>query len=397
MSGATARAGTSWTRVAILCAAGVFAAFHIGKVPGQLAALTREMNLSLTQAGSLVALYNLVAALLGVTLGLAVDRLGALRSAILGLTLAGAASVVGSTAQGLGLLLTTRSVEGVGFLLAVSAVPSLLMGEVEEKDRRKTLGVWGAYMPAGFAASMAASGFIGDIGGWRLVWQVVAGFGFVWAFVLWLVFRHRTSAEVGSTTGRASAASALRRNPLLLAGAFVGYAGHFLAVMSFLPLLLSQEAGLSGRAAAGAVALVVAMNIIGNVASGFIVDAGVTRKQLVVAASLIMAGCSLTIFGVDAPFAAKYGAALIFSAVGGLIPGALFGAAPFYAERPAMVSTIIGLLLQSAGIGQLVGPVLLAGAVEKAGGWHGALWYALPTSALAVVCALLLKRPAQAR
>jgi MFS family permease len=397
MSGATARAGTSWTRVAILCAAGVFAAFHIGKVPGQLAALTREMNLGLTQAGSLVALYNLVAALLGVTLGLAVDRLGALRSAILGLTLAGAASGVGSTAQGLGLLLTTRSVEGVGFLLAVSAVPSLLMGEVEEKDRRKTLGVWGAYMPAGFAASMAASGFIGDIGGWRLVWQVVAGFGFVWAFVLWLVFRHRASAGAGSTTGRASAASALRRNPLLLAGAFVGYAGHFLAVMSFLPLLLSQEAGLSGRAAAGAVALVVAMNIIGNVASGFIVDAGVTRKQLVVAASLIMAGCSLTIFGVPASFAAKYGAALIFSAVGGLIPGALFGAAPFYAERPAMVSTIIGLLLQSAGIGQLVGPVLLAGVVEKAGGWHGALWYALPTSALSVACALLLKRPAPAR
>lgn len=397
MSGATARAGTSWTRVAILCAAGVFAAFHIGKVPGQLAALTREMNLSLTQAGSLVALYNLVAALLGVTLGLAVDRLGALRSAILGLTLAGAASVVGSTAQGLGLLLTTRSVEGVGFLLAVSAVPSLLMGEVEEKDRRKTLGVWGAYMPAGFAASMAASGFIGDIGGWRLVWQVVASFGFVWAFVLWLVFRRRASAGAGSTSGRASAASALRRNPLLLAGAFVGYAGHFLAVMSFLPLLLSQEAGLSGRAAAGAVALVVAMNIIGNVASGFIVDAGVTRKQLVVVASLIMAGCSLTIFGTDAPFAAKYGAALLFSAVGGLIPGALFGAAPFYAERPAMVSTIIGLLLQSAGVGQLVGPVLLAGAVEKSGGWHGALWYALPTSALAVACALLLKRPAPAR
>jgi hypothetical protein len=45
----------------------------------------------------------------------------------------------------------------------------------------------------------------------------------------------------------------------------------------------------------------------------------------------------------------------------------------------------------------LVGPVLLAGAVEKAGGWHGALWYALPTSALAVACALLLKRPAPAR
>lgn len=397
MSASTKPAGTSWTRVAIICAAGVFAAFHIGKTPGQLAALTREMNLSLTQAGSLVALYNLVAALFGVTIGVAVDRLGALRSAIFGLTLAAIASLIGSTAQGLPLLLTTRAIEGVGFLLTVSAGPSLLMGEVEEKDRRKTLGFWGAYMPAGFATSMAASGVIGDIGGWRLVWQVAAGFGLVWAGVLWLVFRHRVSANAGAAVGRASAASALKRNPLLLAGAFVGYAGHFLAVMSFLPLLLSQQAGLSGRAAAGAVALVVAMNILGNVASGFIVDAGVTRKQLVVVASLVMAGCSLTIFGSEAPFAVKYGAAMLLSAVGGLIPGALFGAAPFYAERPTQVSTIIGLLLQSAGIGQLVGPILLAGAVERIGDWEGALWYALPSSALAVICALALKRPPAAR
>ena len=397
MSGAAASAGTSWTRVAIVCAAGVFAAFHIGKVPGQLAALTRELNLGLTQAGSLVALYNLVAALLGVTLGMAVDRLGALRSAVFGLALAGAASLAGSMAQSLPPLLATRAVEGVGFLLTVSAGPSLLMGEVAEEDRRKTLGVWGAYMPAGFATSMAASGLIADAGGWRLVWQVVAGFGFVWAGVLWLVFRRRASADAGSTSGRSSAASVLRRNPLLLAGAFVGYAGHFLAVMSFLPLLLSQEVGLSGRAAAGAVALVVAMNILGNVASGFVVDAGVTRKQLVVVASLIMAGCSVAIFGSDAAFAVKYGAALLLSAVGGLIPGALFGAAPFYAERPAMVSTIVGLLLQSAGVGQLLGPVLLAAAVEKSGGWSGALWYALPSSALAVLCALALKRPAPAR
>jgi predicted MFS family arabinose efflux permease len=388
---------TSWARVGVLVAAGVFAAFHIGKVPGQLVALTRELQLSLTQAGALVALFNLIAALFGVALGLLVDRIGALRSAVIGLTLGGCASILASFAPGFGLLAAMRAVEGVGFILTVSSIPSILVGEVDEKDRRKTLGVWGAYMPAGFATSMAASGLIGDIGGWRLVWQVVAGFGLVWAGVLWAVFRHRAAAAAGGALGRASLSSVAQRNPLLLAGAFVGYAGHYLAVMSFLPLLLTQQAGFSARGAAGAVALVVSMNIIGNVASGFIVDAGVTRKQLVVAASLIMAACSLAIFTAAPPFAVKYAAALILSAVGGLIPGALFGAAPFYAERPAMVSTIIGLLLQSAGIGQLIGPVLLAGAVERSGGWQGALWYALPSSALAIFCALLLRRPANAR
>lgn len=388
-------AHTSWARVGVLVAAGVFAAFHIGKVPGQLVALTRELQLSLTQAGALVALFNLIAALFGVALGLLVDRIGALRSAIIGLMLAGCASIVASFAPGFGVLVAMRAVEGVGFILTVSSIPSILVGEVDEKDRRKTLGVWGAYMPAGFATSMAASGIIGDLGGWRLVWQVVAAFGLVWAGVLWVVFRHRASAAAGSASdGRVSLSSVAQRNPLLLAGAFVGYAGHYLAVMSFLPLLLTQQAGFSARGAAGAVALVVSMNIIGNVASGFIVDAGVTRKQLVVAASLIMAACSVVIFTASPPFGLKYAAALILSAIGGLIPGALFGAAPFYAERPAMVSAIIGLLLQSAGIGQLIGPVLLAGAVERVGGWEGALWYALPSSALAIGCALMLKRPA---
>lgn len=390
---AGADAGTSWPRVFVLLTAGVFAAFHIGKLPGQLGALSRELDLSLTQAGALVSLFNLIAAVFGVALGLLVDRVGPLRAAIGGLALGGAASVLGAMAQGFGLLIAMRCVEGFGFLLTVTAAPAILVGETAAADQRKALGLWSTYMPAGMAASLAASGAIADLGGWRLVWQVVAALGFAWAVLLWAVFRARPSA-LAAGAGRASATSALRRDPLLLAGAFVGYAGHFLAVMSFLPLLLTEQGGYSDRAAAGLAALVVAMNIVGNIASGFVIEAGVTRKQMVIAASLIMAACSLTIFASSTPFGLKLAAAFALSGVGGLIPGTLFGAAPFYAERPAMVSTIIGLLLQAAGLGQLVGPVLLAGAVERAGGWQGALFYALPASALAIVCGALLRSPA---
>lgn len=391
MAGADAR--TSWPRVFVLLTAGIFAAFHIGKLPGQLGALSRELDLSLTQAGSLVALFNLIAALFGVALGLLVDRVGALRAAIGGLLLGAAASLLGAAAQSLGPLIATRCVEGFGFLLTVTAAPAILVGEIAANDRRKALGLWSSYMPAGMATSLAASGAIADFGDWRLVWQVVAGLGIIWAGALWLVFRNRASAVAVAATERSSVATVLRRNPLLLAGAFVGYAGHYLAVMSFLPLLLAQDGGYGPRAAASLSALVVSMNVLGNIASGFIIDAGVTRKQLVVTASLIMAACSLTIFTGYAPFGVKLAAAVVLSGVGGLIPGTLFGAAPFYAERPAMVSSLIGLLLQAAGIGQLIGPVLLASAVERAGSWQGALFYALPTSALAIGCALLL-RPA---
>jgi MFS family permease len=73
---------------------------------------------------------------------------------------------------------------------------------------------------------------------------------------------------------------------------------------------------------------------------------------------------------------------LLFSMVGGLIPGTLFFLAVRLAPSANTVSTAVGWMQQWAALGQFAGPPLVAWVAASAGGWH---W----TWAVSGVCALL--------
>ena len=77
---------------------------------------------------------------------------------------------------------------------------------------------------------------------------------------------------------------------------------------------------------------------------------------------------------------------MAFTGVGGVIPGTLFGAVPHIARTPAAAAGIVGLLIQGAGIGQLLGPPLFAWAVAGSGSWRGAWLF----TAAAMVALLIL-------
>jgi MFS family permease len=222
---------------------------------------------------------------------------------------------------------------------------------------------------------------------------------------VWWVFRasdQRSSFRGRPTTGatgeiepkalRSLFATALRPGPLLLAGCFLVYAANFIALAGFLPLMLQQ----SGEAAAGAAgilaAIVVAANMTGNAASGFIAAHGVPRPLVIAAAAAIMAAAAIGVFAPALPFALRYGLALVFSAVGGVIPGTCFGAAQSFAESPAKVGPVIGALIQGAGMGQLAGPPIVAALVEAVGGWSGAALFIVLGCAVNVGLALMLLR-----
>ena len=92
------------------------------------------------------------------------------------------------------------------------------------------------------------------------------------------------------------------------------------------------------------------------------------------------------------PLSLRLAAALLFSSIGGLIPGALFAGVPRHAPAPGQVSTVNGLLLQGVAIGQLTGPSIASYCVEATGSWSGALWFSLPVAALSLVLAFALGR-----
>lgn len=384
---------SSWGRVFILLFAGVALAFQIGKVPPALAALTREFDLDLVASGLIVSVFTLIAGGAGIAFGVLADRMGHARMVTAGLAASALGSLGGSFALGAAPLVASRVVEGLGFVMTVVAVPSLIVAVTRPRDRRKALGLWGAFMPTGTSLMMLVSGPILAAFGWRGLWQINAAILLLWALLIWRlhVGTGRTAAA-GLVPMRQGLRAALRPAPLLLFACFASYSALFLAVAAFLPLLLVQENGLSPGLAGVLASAVVAVNIIGNVSAGWVAERGIGPAQAIIGASLVAAVATTGLFVDLLPLPLRYGMALLYSAVGGLIPGTLFGIAPAYAPGPAFVSSVVGLVAQGGSLGQLIGPIGIAATVSALGGWSAAPAFTLALAATTIACALALGR-----
>src|SRR5204863_9973970 len=108
---------------------------------------------------------------------------------------------------------------------------------------------------------------------------------------------------------------------------------------------------------------------------------GVRRGPMVVAASIAMALCSAGMLGPWLPDAARYLLCLVFSAIAGVIPGAIFSGLPVHAKTPQHISTANGLVLQASQAGQFFGPLALAWLASHYGGWSATLWAMLAFAA----------------
>lgn len=389
------RTTTAWPQVFLLFLAGVAAAFQIGKIPGALPFLKVDLALSLFVAGWVVSIFNLLAATGGILVGAAADRVGHRRVTLFGMILSASASAIGAFTDSAVLLLVTRVFEGLGFLLTVVSMPPLLLSLCAPADRQKAMGLWGAYMPAGMGGMLLASGPLLSVIDWRSLWLVTSVLILLIAVAIaWSV--PKPPKPDGTMVARITAVDILRTactpGPLLMGAVFTTYAAQWLAVMSFLPLMLVEQGGFAPSSAAlfGAGAAIV--NVIGNVSSGFLLDRGLKRGTLIGVASLVMGAGALGVFLDILPFWARYLCVLAFSATGGIIPGALFAGVTVHAPRPALVSSVTGLMQQGAAFGQLFGPPMVGWLVATMGTWTAAPLFTLSAAAATGVSGLALGR-----
>ncbi len=385
---------TPWGRVFLLFLAGVVVAFLIGKAPVALPLLRADLGLSILQAGMVVSLFSIVAAGGAAMFGAFSDRFGHRKVALLGLLLAAASSVAGAFTPNANLLLLTRAGEGVGFFMVTVSIPPLMLSHSAEKDRQKAMGLWGAFLPAGAAVIMLAGGAMGDGYGWRGIWIITAICLVAAALVLSRTVNPASSQTSAHHSHSPLAAYAILRylGPVILAAIFCTYSAQFLAVTAFIPLLLVEQADWSVAAAGTAGAVILGVNIIGNLASGVLLDRGWSRRAVILIGAAAMAFGAIGVLSTAPPVLGRLGAGVLFSAVSGVIPGALFAGVPRHAPTPGQTSTLSGLLLQGAAIGQLIGPMTAAWFAGGSGSWSNVLWFTLPAAGATVVLAIILGR-----
>lgn len=377
---------------------GVTAALHVGKLPTALPVLRDAMGVTLVQAGFLLSLVQLAGMTLGLAVGLAADSWGLKRTTIAGLLVVSVASLLGGWAQTPGTLMLLRAMEGLGFLLTSMPAPGLLRRLVEPARMNVALGLWGAYMPFGTAVALLFGPLVMAHGGWQGWWWLLAMPSGVMAVWLWL--RLPADPARPASNGAMRVEGWLQRlrqtlcapGPWLVALSFAVYSAQWLAVIGFLPTVYAQG-GLAPAAAGAATALAALVNMVGNIASGRLLQQGMRPRSLLYLGFSSMGLGAFLAFAsiwsaVDAnlAFGARYAAVLMFSMVGGLVPGTLFSLAVSLAPNERTVSTTVGWMQQWSSLGQFVGPPLVAWVASRVGGWQ---WSWLVTGGCAVAGLLL--------
>jgi MFS family permease len=387
--------GTPWGRVFLLVGAGVVASFQIGKVPPVLPGIRADLGLTLFLASWVISIFNVIGLFFGPLAGALADRLGHRRLLLWGLVIQGGGSLAGSLAGSPGLLLGTRVLEGLGFLVIATATPALIFKIVRPERIRLALGFWSAFVPIGMTLVMLGSPLILGHFGWRGLWRANALILFGYALVLVNRTRSLPRPGGGPQNGWREILTDVARTvaapgPLILALTFSTYALQWGTVMGFFPTLLMENRGFLAGSSSLLTAIMVAVNIPGNFLGGWLLQQGVRRGRIMVFSCLVMAGAGLVIFSTALPFTVQYSACLVFSAVGGMLPAAVFGGAPVFAPSPKLVATTNGLIVQGSQLGQVVGPPLLAGMVSAAGTWAVAPWLMLPVALLGTTFSLVL-------
>ena len=387
----------------VIVFAGVCAALHVGKMPPALPVLQATLDISLVQAGFLLSAVQIASMVLGLAVGLSADSLGLRRSMLMGLSLLSFASMAGGFVTEATSLLLFRALEGLGFLLVVMPAPGLIRRTVDVTQLSGRMGWWGTYMPTGSALAMLIGPWVIAAANWQVWWWVM---GLVSAFAGVAVWRCVPATPVDAPAPQLQAWShrlglTLRsREPWLLSLTFAVYSSQWLAVVGFLPTVYA-ELGLASGLAGVLSACVALANVVGNIFSGRLLQRGWSAQRLMrigfVTMGLGAIGAYAVWQGVGLPTSWRFVCVVLFSAVGGLIPGTLFACAMRLAPSEGTVSTTVGYMQQWSAFGQFAGPPAVAWVAAQAGGWQWTWTISVAFSLIGIWLAHLIHRALQSK
>jgi EmrB/QacA subfamily drug resistance transporter len=140
-----------------------------------LPALVRELHTSNSQLQWVVDAYNLLFAASVLAAGSLSDRFGRKGMLLAGLSVFGAASLVGGLTDSPGQLIAARAVMGLGAAMVFPSTLSLLTNVFTERgERARAIGLWGAITGAAIALGPIFGGWLLEVSDWRSVFFAMA-------------------------------------------------------------------------------------------------------------------------------------------------------------------------------------------------------------------------------
>lgn len=377
-------------------AAGIAAAMHIWKLPAALAAIQADLGTTLVQAGLLLGIIQVASVVGGLATAVGGEMAGLRRLLVSGLILLSAASALGAAATSTELLMAARTLEGVGFLLAVVVAPALIRKVAAPRRLNVALASWATFQGMATLAGLAAGALFLQAAGWRQWWLVMA---LVTLLPVPLLLRHVPKDVLPSDAGLRPALRRVGRTvatgkPWITGVVFACYTAQWMAVLGFLPSIY-RSAGLDGPWPGILSAVVGGVNAIGAVSAGILIQRGLSERRIIFWTFLAMCAASVATFAVGWE-SIQNGILLqvvliaVFSAVGGLIPAAVTSYSVRIAPADGSVTAVLGLTQQIFNVGNFLGPMLFALLATRTGGWGTTWWLTCGLSVLGMALLVFL-------
>ena len=375
----TAVGARAWPVVVVT---GILAAMHVWKLPSALEFIRADLGISLVASGALVGVVQMAGGLGGLAASVVAERIGAKYTVVVGMLCAGLASVAGGFAVNAGWLMTTRAIEGVGFILVTVAAPAMVRALAPSDKVNAAMGWWGGFQGTALFLGVGISAVLlnaTDIT-WHTWWFIMGGVTLAFIPVVLRNVPADAPGVVNMTRIKRVIISSVRTPlPWALGIIFATYTLQWGAVLSFLPTIfgeVSLDSAIDVAIIIGiATAIVGGLNGIANVVTGLLLQRGHPPRRLLIIGLATMAVTSTVVFAPDwstVPGNIVWAllAAGVFSFAGALVPTTVTRQAVDIAPPGGSPAAVIGLITQMFNLANFFGPVVLSAIASAADGWH---------------------------
>lgn len=375
----------------VVVAAGVVSAMHVWKLPGALDFIRQDLGMSLVDSGVLLGIVQVGSMLLGLVASLFSEVWGLRRTLVVGLVLLMLGSLAGAFSTATWFLMTTRVVEGIGFLTVGVVAPALIRRVSRPATANIAMGWWAGFQGMATFLAVLASTLLLTSMSWNVWWLIMAAITAlaIPAILAWVPADPDTGPpQVRAALGRIRR-TVVTLTPWISGIVFACYTLQWGAVIGFLPTIF-REAGVGGLWPGVVTAVVGGMNAVGNILTGRLHQRGVQARPLLLIGLITMAVTTVVTFapdwsGVRGGLAIQIVAVTLFSGVGALIPATLTRIAVDVAPQDGSPAAVMGLMQQIYNAANLVGPIILAAIATASGGWNLSWTMTVTASLIGVV------------
>ncbi len=376
----------------IICA--VFGAIAIAitqnKAVPCIEALQIDMNISMTTAGWLSSIFNIIAIIIAFPAAAMVSRLGIKKACVFSILSSLIGSVLGICSSSVWMLMLSRVIEGAGAGIIAVAVPSLIPIWFPPEKRGAPTGLFTSWQYCAQAVCFFLGTQASNTFGWRGVWFGNAAILLIALIISFFAISEPSRAENFAATEKHNGIAlreCLKNRPaLLISSAMLCFTFASFALVTWAASYWNVRLELSMVTANTYIGIFALISIPVVIASGWLLDRVNKKRFGLISFSAFAIVAAAAFFLCESWQAAVF--AIIYPFTEGAIATALWALIPLAERRPGECPSLIAMFTAFSNVGMLLGPPV-AGAAAEALGWH---WVGILIAAISILGILAVMR-----